>query len=253
MNVFITGKSSFFSKLLNKSLSNIEIIEIKSLTNTQSKKMKFDMSFLKELTPESIIIHAAWNMKNRNLNSSQLINLNGTLNLFNSLDEKTKTQFIFISSTGANKNAVSVYGKHKYEVEQRIIKGGGEVLKCGLLIDKDNPFLDGFFANLYKLAKSVPVIPNFSGTNPIYQITNDQSIKRTFETTLIGKGKNEIYECFETENYSFKQLVNEVMGINKPIVNIPWHVGYYTSKIFEIFKINFPIKSDSLLGIKEIK
>ena len=43
------------------------------------------------------------------------------------------------------------------------------------------------------------------------------------------------------------------MKLNKPIINVPWFIGYYTARLFEILQINFQIKSDSLLGIKEIK
>ena len=254
MKVFITGKSSFFNKLFRKSIRNIEIIEIKSITDRNSKEMIFDFNFLSQISENSLIIHSAWNMEEREEQSSRKINVNGSINFFDSLDEDLRKKFIFISSVGAHKKAVSIYGKHKYEVEEYIAKNNGLVLKCGLLVDEEDPFSEGFFSNLYKLANKVPIIPNFSGNNKIYKITNTENIKNSFE--MITNNRDEkisINNCFNEENYSFKELIINVMKMNKPIINIPWFIGYYASKFFEVLKINFLVKSDSLLGIKELK
>ncbi len=254
MKVFITGNSSFFSKLLSKSSKNIEILDIKSTTNRKSEEMLFDLGFLNQVKNDSFIVHSAWNMETREENASRKININGSINFFNSLDEKLKERFIFVSSVGAHRDAVSTYGKHKYEVEEHIIKNNGLILKCGLLINEQDPFSEGFFSDLYKLAKKVPIIPNFSGINRIYQITNTNNIKKSFENFEYEKNnKVRINYCFNEKKYSFKELVKNVMKLNKPIINVPWFIGYYTARLFEILQINFQIKSDSLLGIKEIK
>ena len=40
------------------------------------------------------------------------------------------------------------------------------------------------------------------------------------------------------------------MNLNKAIINIPWLVGFMAARFFEILKINFPVKSDSLMALK---
>ena len=87
MKVFITGKSSFFNKLFRKSIKNVEIIEIKSITDRNSKEMIFDFNFLSQISENSLIIHSAWNMEEREEQSSRKINVNGSINFFDSLDE----------------------------------------------------------------------------------------------------------------------------------------------------------------------
>ncbi len=254
MKVFTTGKSSFFSKLFSKSIQNIDLVEIQSETNRSSSEMKFNLNFLNEVTNESMIIHPAWNMNTRNYKSSWEINVKGSINFFDSLSFDLKNKFIFVSTVGAHKNALSVYGKHKYEVEEHILSNGGLVLKCGLLINEEDPFSEGFFANLYNLANKVPVIPNFSGNRDIYQITKKENLQESFyELSNNQEPFSKINNCFVEKNYTFSELVKSVMGIDKKIFNIPWFIGYYASRFFELLKINFPIKSDSLLGIKEFK
>ncbi len=252
MKVFITGVSSFFASMLKNSLENTEIIPIKSKTNRDSDSMDFDKTFLNLIDEDSYIIHAAWNMSNRKVANSKKINVEGTHDFFFSLDKKFQNQFIFVSSVGASKYAQSTYGKHKQEVEEIILANKGMVLKCGLLIDENNPYEYGFFSNLYKLAKKAPIIPNFSGNKAIYQVTRINDIKKAFkEITTIKESK--VYESFDQSSYSFKDLVQGLMNLDKKVVNFPWFIGYFVSKFFEIIKIDFAVKSDSLLGIREMQ
>lgn len=254
MKVFITGSSSFFTKLFVKYVKNIEIVYISSKTNRNSSNMIFDLNFLDEFEEDSFIVHSAWNMSERTESKSRIINLEGSLSFFNSLNSQQKKRFIFVSTNVASEDAVSVYGQHKYEVEQEILKKGGLVMKCALLIDEERPFEEGFFSDLYKLASKAPVVPNFSSRNKIYQLTRGPLVNDRFNELIeLNYNMSRTLDCFDNNLYSFNELVKNVMGLEKPIVNIPWTIGYYTSRMFEIFHFKFPIKSDSLLGIKESK
>ena len=68
-------------------------------------------------------------MEERSLLESEKINVQGTINFFESLSPLQKKNFIFVSTIAAYPETKSVYGSHKLKCEEYIIANGGRVLK----------------------------------------------------------------------------------------------------------------------------
>lgn len=245
MKLYLTGFNSFFSDVLRKNLKDISFYQIKNLTNSGSKFMNFEIDFKKFNDQDSYLVHTAWNMKERNLDKSYNINVLGSKFLFDSLDQNLKKRFIFISSTSAFNKTESVYGKHKLEVENYVLENGGNVIKCGLVLDEQEPFNGGFFSELYNLAKKTPVIPNFTGNQKVYEITYSSDLERAFNSI----GSSNLINAYQ-DSITFRELVNKIMKFDKKIINLPIFMGISASKFFNFFNIPFGLNYDSLLSLK---
>ena len=246
-NIFITGSNGFVGKLLIES-KNFNGIAIKSLTSRKSKNMKFDLNELFE--KDSInFIHNAWNMSQRDSSISNKVNVSGSLNLIEELNQFKLNKLIFISTIHAGKDSKSVYEKHKYLIEKKIIENNGYVIKCGLIFEKNN-FKEGFVGNIYKLTKFFPVLPNFSGKRKIYYTTDIEDLKNIIMSIVEGENVNNVTYCISDGPITYEELVKKFFQLEKPIINLPWTLGYFAAKTLELLKIPFPIKSDSLKAIK---
>ncbi len=252
MRLFVTGFNSSLVKVIISNLSNIDIIPISSLTNSESSKMEFNLDSLKNFNSEDYILHCAWNMKERNLEKSHKINVQGSINFFNNLNLNQKKNFIFVSSISAMPNTLSIYGRHKLKVEDYVLSNQGNVLRLGLLYDQNESTELGFISNLRSVANYFPIIPNFSGASKIYRITTKNEISKYFLNELSKKSQN-LYLAYTDKPYSFKELVNDILGINKPVISLPFSVGYFVIKLVRKIIPNYKLNDDSFLYIKSMK
>ena len=251
MRIFVTGFSSSLVKVLLKKVKNVELIPIKNTTDSHSEIMAFDLSSLIGFSNDDFILHAAWNMKNNSIQRSETINVDGSINFFNSLNIDQKKRFIFISSIAASSETSSIYGKQKYEVEKYILSHGGKVIKLGILTDIKTEGLI-FLENLQSSTKYLPFMPNFSGKKEIYFLTNKNTLQDYFDTLVVNQASN-LQDCFEKNPIDFKRLIRNVLLIRKPIINFPFILGYQVVKLLNIFFSNFPVKPDSFEYIKFMK
>ena len=250
MTIYCTGLNSSVGNLLNQD-DELNLKPILTKTNRTSRNMIFENPS-KLLKEDDYLIHIAWNMDKRDLESSYNINVDGARQLIDNLNNDQKKRFIFMSTINASDKSKSIYEQHKYEVENYVLEKGGYVIKCGLIYNSEDKFQFGFINSLYQMAKKFPLIPNFSGNSSIYYLTSDHELKNLILKIV---NSNDLYlqknnKCFSLGPISFETLVREVMALDKRIVKIPWIVGYVTSKLLEKLNINFPIKSDSMMAIK---
>ncbi len=243
MRLFVTGSSSSFVREILSKIDNVKIVPIKNLTNSESDKMKFDSSSLQAFKKNDKIIHAAWNMRNRNEMSSNNINVKGSIKFFDSLPKTQKKNFVLVSSVAAK--TVSVYGRHKKKVEEHVLNNGGSVIRLGILYCESSNNLK-FLKDLKNASKYLPFIPNFSGNKKIFYITTPKNI----ENFLINFKENVIINCVEENSVSFKYLIKNILKIRKPILNFPFWLGYGIVLLLNKIFSDFLITSDSFLYIK---
>ena len=80
----------------------------------------------------------------------------------------------------------------------------------------------GFISDLRSLANYFPIIPNFSGNSKIYRISTKNEISKYFDSDL-SKKSNNLYLAYTEKAYSFKELLNDILGINKPVIRFPFN------------------------------
>ncbi len=250
MKVIATGLTGHLGAILKVS-SNLIYYDVPKESSRNSKFMKFNLNSLE--LKDDYFIHAAWDLNARNKDTCEEINVKGSLDLIQELENLKYDfkKFIFISSINASKSSESVYEKCKFRIEEVVLSKGGYVIKPGIIFDSNDPFASGFVNNLYQLALKYPILPNFSGKKKMYYLTSsaelDETINKIVKNQLSEQRKLKIHDLGPL---NYKELVNDFMELNKKIINLPWISGYTISKFFEILNINFPIKSDSLLALR---
>lgn len=243
MRVFVTGFNSSLVQVLLKNVDQIELVKITSLTNSSSDSMSFDVQALKNFQKGDFILHAAWNMKKRNINESRKINVQGSIDFFDSLNEEQKKGFIFISTVGAIKGTKSIYGNHKLEIENYITAKGGRILRLGVLFDElaDNLI---FLQELKKTAKILPFIPNFSNKQKIYFITEIEHLNNYFKLLRSNQAPNS-FNCHEKNPVNFNHLVKNILKVDKIIIPFPLVITMICVRWINKLIPAFPLNVDS--------
>ena len=99
----------------------------------------------------------------------------------------------------------SVYGSHKLDIENYILPKGGRVIRLGVLFDElaDNLI---FLKDLKRTTRYLPFIPNFSGKNKIYFITELKHLNHYFNL-LKNNSVPKIFKCHNEYPINFNKLV----------------------------------------------
>ena len=163
MKILITGSTGYVGKLLLQEFTKqkINFIEIKrSNVKSTSSSLSIDYeSIAKNYQHGDWIFHLAWDMNNRKKRSSYKCNVMGSKNLLEFLENENCNNIIFFSSVSANKNSQSVYGKHKYLVEELVKNSNGYIIRPGVI--HDSTYMGGFVGSLRTLSEKFPILPDF--------------------------------------------------------------------------------------------
>ena len=249
MKLFVTGSNGFVGKNLINSLRDdaIEIVEIKR-HDKENKQLNFDLRHFNSMVKdEDWVIHLAWDMNERKREKSYFVNVEGTKKFLNNLSSDIRGRTIYLSSLSADKNSKSVYGYHKYLIEEEILNFGGKVLRAAIVCD--NNLEEGFVGKLKKLAMTFKILPNFWGKSPVFQITYIDDIVLNIKNIIQEKETKAVSNIFSSEPLNFRSLILKIT--NKPplLIRLPWSLGYLFLKSIELFGINIGVSSDSILSL----
>lgn len=196
----------------------------------------------------NILIHCAYLRYEKNPDADQL-NIRGTKILIE-LCRKNNIKPVFLSSFSAHPEAESHYGKTKLACEKLFDLSRDLVLKPGLVLGTQGLF--GEIVKNVKASKFFPLVGD--GTQPMQSIAIDDLC------SIIGIGleKNSvgIYYVAEPTAIPIKDLYKTISeGLNKKIVfvPIPFSLLYFVCAIAEKMRIQLPVTSENLLGLKHLR
>ena len=109
------------------------------------------------------LIHTAY-MPFKPGNDAGRKNIDATLGLYEQC-KKQGVLFVFLSSMSAHENALSDYGKHKYELEQKLGKENCLIFKLGLVLGKH-----GLFSRIQATVKKTGLAVLVGGGNQPIQV-----------------------------------------------------------------------------------
>lgn len=199
-----------------------------------------------------VLIHTAYFFDAINKDYTK-INTLGTQALFRQARTDNVKYTIFISTISAHADAISQYGKVKYQLEILLQQEYDNVIiiRPGLIFSTP---LQGIAGAMDNFIKRYPIVPS------------------------IGLGRQLIYPCFLEELALFLENLSILQPkINKPVVAasdiyiyfndlimylarkrqkrilllpIPFYGIYFLLRMIELFGINIGFRSDSLLGLQ---
>lgn len=257
MNVFITGINGFIGSHLARYLKEKNITVHGGSAETDPRKDLepvlsgyFPLRFEDEYAPEifagiDILIHCAYSYDRKDIIST---NIDGAKKWFFAAKDMGVKKQVFLTSYSAKPDSRSDYGFIKYELELFFLRQQQLVVRPGLVLGDG-----GIFRRMSKVIKSFPVLPLMDGGNYDVPIISVEALCRATEKILPNRGPAQ-YALFQEEMVSMKQLMQEMkkqLGAKCLFLPIPSVFPLMFLKALEALHIPFPIKSGSIVALKE--
>jgi len=256
--IAITGANGFLGSFLTKHFTSLDcnVIAMQrsapTLTHPLLSSIRYSLneSFdTHSLERAEVLIHSAMQPFGKACPDSDNINIEGTRELL-AISRKLGTKFIFLSSFSAHADALSHYGKHKFQLEKIVTEEGGSVLKLGLVLGHR-----GTFGSISKLIKSSNVIPLFDGGKQLVQTVSTGDICRAI-ASIINKNLTGLWHLAEPHPVPLRELYRYIAkrhGVNPLFVPIPLALVLPLMKFFDQLRVKLPLTTENALGLKQMR
>ena len=257
MNIFITGVNGFIGSHLAKHLQakghkicggsvetamRPDLIPVLSGYNQLFLNQEFEPGIFNSI---DVLIHCAYSYERKNIKST---NIEGTKKWFCAGRDMGVKRHIFLTSYSAKAGSKSDYGFIKYELENFFLQEKQLVVRPGLVLGNG-----GIFRKMSQVLKRFPVIPLIDGGNYEVPIISVEAVCLAVKKILSQPGPAQ-FQLFQEELVSMKHLLRRMKrqsGARCFFLPIPAFFPLLFLKTLEILRIPFPIKSGSLIALKE--
>jgi len=199
-----------------------------------------------------IVIHCAYTTRLTSIEEARRVNHDGTMRVYEMSKNAGVGQFVFISSTGSHAEAESYYGKSKFELEQLMDPSKNLIVRAGLII---GPGEEGTFNRMKESLRKSGIVPIFDGGHQILQTIHVDDLCKAIDLATEKKltGTLVVAEPQGLEVRDFFKLL--AARLNKPCTLVPLPMGLFLMalRIIEKLHIPFPLSSENLLGLKQMK
>ena len=204
------------------------------------------------LAGAEVVIHAAYPTRLTDLDRIRREAEEGTRRLFDASRRAGVGRFIFISSIVAAADAPSYYGRNKHLLEALVDHGRDAIIRPGLVLAREG---QGLFQQMRDAMLRTHVIPVFGGgKQPLQTVHVDdvcEAIARVIDRGLVGG-----FNVAEAEPFSFAaflRLLASRLQTRCVLVPLPFGPTLAAVRVFERLGVPFPLRSESLLGIKALR
>ncbi len=255
MRIAVTGANGFVGGQLVSYLSaqGYEVIRLQRRSIVGPMDRFFDVRSIEsipDLTGIDALIHTAFIKYDRiNIPDSSEFNIATTLALEQAC-HASGTKFVFLSTMSAHSDALSHYGKHKYDIEQKLDTTKSLIFRLGLVIgDK------GLFDSIKTAISNglfIPLVGN--GSQPIQTIAVSD-VCRIIEKAIMADMTGS-YTIGTEKVYTLKDLYTATaLRLNKkPIfISVPYQLVNMALSTIEALRIPFNVSKENLLGLKQLK
>lgn len=251
--IAITGANGFIGKELCRQFyqSGWQVFALqRDISNEHTKGISYISFDLKNPVFDQwkdfdFVIHAAY-FPFRKGNNSMDYNIKASKMLIDYCRSR-KINFVHISSLSASPEALSVYGKTKYEIEKYLDAERELVIVPGLVIGKG-----GLFFSIYQLLKKFKILPLFAASKTTYTLSISDLCSAT-ELLIDQNTKGKKY-LFHPEAISQKEMyIMVAQTLNKKILFVPV-LDFFAFLLFEMIELlpfYFGIGKENYLGIRQ--
>jgi nucleoside-diphosphate-sugar epimerase len=204
------------------------------------------------LADAEVVIHAAYPTRLTDLDRIRREAEEGTRRLFDASRRAGVGRFLFISSIVATPDAPSYYGQNKYALEALVDHGRDAIVRPGLVLAREG---QGLFQQMRDGMLRTHVLPVFGGgRQPLQTVHVDdlcEAIARVIDHGLVGG-----FNVAEPEPFSFAEFLRRLarrLRTRCVLVPLPFAPTLAAVRLFERLGIPFPLRSESLLGIKALR
>lgn len=255
MKIAVTGATGFVGGELVSYLSaqghDVIRLQRRGISSPQERFFEVrSIDSIPDLTGIDALIHTAFiKYDKKTLPDSSEINIATTLALEKAC-HKAGTKFVFLSTMSAHEEAVSHYGKHKFDIEQRLDTSKSLLFRLGLVIGNR-----GLFDSIRSAISRGAFIPLVgSGAQPIQTIAVTD-VCRIIEKAILHDMTG-TYTIGTEKVYTLRDLyaATALRLHKKPIfISVPYQLVNMALSSIELLKIPFNVSKENLLGLKQLK
>ena len=258
MKFIVTGASGYvgsqvIKKLRNKGHSAVSMNRtIKDENDTSIKRFylggNIDESIFKDA---DVLIHCAFDFKEKSTNKSLNCNVVGSENLFK-IANKYKVKIVYISTISAFEGCKSHYGQIKFEIEKLVMLYDGVTIRPGLVYGANSGGMVGSLnVATKKLKYLIPLIGN--GNFKLYLAHVDDLCDFIHEISLFNNFvKSYLYSAANSNPIEFKELLRVLAKNNENnpfFISVPWFICLFGLRLLETLFTKMDFRSDSIISL----
>ncbi|MCF8257333.1 MAG: NAD-dependent epimerase/dehydratase family protein [Flavobacteriales bacterium] len=178
------------------------------------------------------------------------VNISATLAL-RDLCRSHGIPFIFLSTMSAHAEAESVYGRHKFRLEQMLDAPNETVLKLGLVVGAAG----GLFQRISRTIGKSPLVPLVDGgMQPVQTIAIEDVcmvVAKVVDERICGQ-----LMVASEEVITLRQLYQQIArskSLNPFFLSLPYALFNAVFSILAILPLPLPISKENLLGLKHLR
>ena len=257
MRIAITGSTGFIGgKLVKHFSANHQVVAMQRNEcnpGGYGEVKKFDLTDEKTFSAiegADVLVHCAFIRSDRNNKNALAQNVEGTLKLARLCAEK-KIHFVFLSTMSAHADALSDYGKHKFEIEQQLPKDNTCILKLGLVIGNSG----GLFNTIKSIISKSSFIPMIDGGAQPIQIVHVSDLCRIIEKICSEKISG-TFNIGTPKVYQLKELYEQIALAEKKypkFISVPYPLMNIALTVAELLPVQLPVTTENLRGLKQLK
>ena len=202
------------------------------------KNIKFDCE---------VAIHLAYDFSGKKGAKRTIL---GTKKLVAHLYNHGVRRQLFVTSYSAGKHASSCYGRTKAILEEILRKDKRTIIiRPGLVIGDG-----GIYGKIVKLISRSPLIPLPGGDNIL---VNTIVIERLIDEMIkicIVQNPDQVANLFDPQPITLRNLARNIaldLKKRRYFISVPISLILNLTRILELIGINFPISSDSIIGLRQ--
>lgn len=198
------------------------------------------------------VIHAAYPTRLTDLGAIKRVNEEGTRRVIEAARRAGVARMVFVSSVAAHPEAPSYYARSKHALEGFFDPTRDAIIRPGLILAREG---QGLFQQMRDAARRTHFLPLFGGGRQPLQTVHVDDLCAAFDRVL-ERGLSGAFNVAEPQPLSmrdFLRLMATRLGIRLVLLPLPFGPVLAAVRGFEAAGVPFPLRSESLLGLKALR
>jgi nucleoside-diphosphate-sugar epimerase len=200
----------------------------------------------------SALVHCAYATRVTDRAEARRVNEEGTRRILEASRRAGIRQFVFISTIAAHPDAPNYYARSKCALESLMEPDRDLVVRPGLILARRG---EGLFQQMRDVTRRTRLVPIFGGgEQPLQTVHVDdvcEAVARALENGLTGALN--VAEPDPIPLSSFMRMLAHQLGVRCFFLPLPFAPLLAALRVIEALRVPFPLRSESLLGIKALR
>jgi nucleoside-diphosphate-sugar epimerase len=199
-----------------------------------------------------VLIHCAYDFRPVRREEIQRVNVEGSSRLLQAAKDGRVERIIFVSSISAFDGCSSLYGKAKLQIEKVAAEVGAAIVRSGLVYGSRPS--GSMFGALQRMASKSSIIPLIGSGSYMQYLIHEDDLCELLLGMSSGERKFPIVPLVAASPLGLQvrdllQVLAAAQGTRVKFVPIPWRAIWLGLKIPELFGIELPFRSDSVISL----